>query len=201
MSKRIYIFILAGLIFLMGCEPACPTYVGYGRFSLSVNCGYVEIDGETYSLTQRDDELIIAGHTIGRGIYRKDRPWLYIHQINGSSADITFEEGLKPEYPLYTGSTASISDVYATDPWPITLSTNAAFPDNYWLISHRWSDTGVFFDLQHMGENLNSWELVKEIFVPGDGSEIDIDEINTRVKIISFNPTDKMAEVLFTHIP
>ena len=33
------------------------------------------------------------------------------------------------------------------------------------------------------------------------GSEIDIDEINTRVKIISFNPTDKMAEVLFTHIP
>jgi hypothetical protein len=36
-----------------------------------------------------------------------------------------------------------------------------------------------------MGTEFNNWQLIGQIFVPGNGSEIDIDEIRTRLIIIS----------------
>ena len=197
MKKLCLIALVGLLVSLTGC---CPTFSGYGRYTMRVDCEKVVIGGETYKLTRVGNDLVIAGHTLGRGIYRKTRPWLYVHSMDGDKVNITFEEGSKAEYPLYTGSSASIFDVYA-HPWEMTRSTNAAFPDHYWLVSHRWSDTGIFFDLQQRIGDVREWGLVQgDIFVPGDGGEVTIAEINTKVRIIlnSFNAAERTAMVEFT---
>ncbi len=179
----------------------CRSFSGYGRYTLHVGCEQVAIAGQTYSLTRRDNEFVIEGHTISRGIYRKTRPWLYVHNMEGDSVDVTLDEGSKPEYPLYTGASDSIFDVYA-GPWPMTRSTNAAFSDNYWLISHRWSDTGILFDLQQQQGSVTNWSLVRgDIFVPGDGTEVTIGEIHTKVKILTFEAGGQRAQVQFTAMP
>ncbi len=139
-TLRLIILFSILLVPLTGCQN-CPTHNGYGRYSMKVGCGKVVIDGETYAITQNGDELVIEGHTISRGIYRKTHPWLYVHQIEGGVADFTFDEGSKDIYPLYTGASTSVFDVYA-HPWEITRSTNFSFPDGYWLVSHRSSIPG-----------------------------------------------------------
>ncbi len=181
----------------------CPTFNGYGRYTMQVDCEKVTIGTETYSITQHNDELVVDGHTISRGIYRRTRPWLYVHHMDSNSVDITFEEGSKDVYPLYTGISASIFDVYA-HPWEMTCSTNAAFADNYWLVSHRWSDTGVFFDLHQRTGSTRDWRLVQEdIYVADDATEVTVAEINTKVKITSFDATQQKAQVTFivAHLP
>jgi hypothetical protein len=175
----------------------CQSFEGYGRYTLEVECEEVIIDGNTYKLTTHNNSLVIDGHTIARGIYRKTKPWLYIHNIQSNSVDVTFEQGGKKEYPLYTGSSASIFDVYA-HPWEMTRSTCANFGEDYWLISHRWSDDGIFFDLQKKMENNQIWNLIKEdIFVPKDGSEVNINEIATKVKITEFDSNQMKAKIQF----
>lgn len=194
--NKVYFLIIAGLLLsLTGC---CHTFSGYGRYMLRVDCDEVEID-DVYRITRNSNDLVLDGHTFSRGIYRKTRPWLYIHRKGNDIVDITFEEGLKSDYPLYTGASASIFDVYA-HPWDMTRSTNAAFASNYWLISHRWSSTGIFFDLQERIGDVTSWRLAKaDILVKSDGTEVLIEEINTKVKIIpsTFNFAQKKAKVRF----
>ncbi len=175
----------------------CQSYHGYGRYMIRVDCDDVEIEGKTYKITRRGNELVVAGHTLPRGIYRKTRPWLYLHHVSRDKVDITFEEGSKPSYPLYTGVSESIFDPYVR-PWPVIHSTNVEFPDNYWLVSHRWSDRGIFFDLHQQLGDVTRWRLVRgDIFVPGDGTEISIEEISTKVKVLSFDPRGKKARVQF----
>ena len=168
MRKAHLIVLLSIIVLLAGC---CATFNGYGRYTLRVDCDKVKIDEETYEITRQGADLVVGGHTLKRGIYRKTRPWLYIHHMYDNKVDLTFDEGSKAGYPLYTGASASIFDVYAK-PWEMTSSTNAEFSDNFWLISHRWSDQGIFFDLQRRIGDETQWQLVREdIFVPGDGSE------------------------------
>lgn len=177
---------------------SCQSYRGYGRYTITVDCDDVEIEGKTYKITRHGDELVVAGHTVPRGIYRKTRPWLYLHHVNRNRVDITFEKGSKPSYPLYTGASASIFSPYVHS-WPVIHSTNIEFSDNYWLVSHRWSDTGIFFDLHQQMEDVTRWRLAQgDIFIPGDGTEISIKEINTKVKVLSFDPREKRAVVQFT---
>jgi len=140
---------------------------------------------------------VIDGHTISRGIYRKTKPWLYVHEITDSNVDVTFDVGGKPSYPLYTGASGSIFDVYS-HPWKLSKSTNILFSNNWWLISHRWNENGIFFDLQHNMGNESAWQLVKaDIFVPNNGSEVTVNEINTKIKILSFNRSEQNAQVSF----
>lgn len=195
--NKLHFLIMAGLLLsLTGC---CQTYNGYGRYLLRVDCDKVEINNQTYMITKSGNDLVIEGHTFSRGIYRKTRPWLYIHRMDNEKVDITFEKGSKSIYPLYTGVSASIFDVYA-HPWDMTRSTNAAFSDNYWLISHRWSSDGILFDLQERTGDVTSWRLAQpDILVPSDGTEVLIGEINTKVKIVpsTFNFAQKKAKVEF----
>ncbi len=195
MRTILSICILVVTLLLTGC---CSTYEGYGRYMLKVDSDQVKIDGINYKITRRGSDLVVADHTFGRGIYRKTKPWLYLHHVNGDKVDITFEEGGKAEYPLYTGVSASIFDVYAK-PWKIIRSTNASFAEDFWLVSHRWSDTGVYFDLQKNLGDVTSWQLeVENIFVPGDGTEVLVAEIETRIKIISFDAVAQEATVQFS---
>lgn len=194
MKKIIFTCTLFCALFLYSC---CDTYEGYGRYTLKVDCDEVIINGTTYKLTNLNSDFVIDGHTISRGIYRKTKPWLYIHDIQNDRVDITFEEGGKKEYPLYTGSSASIFSVYE-HPWEMTKSTCASFNDNYWLISHRWTNTGIYFDLQRKLNDNSMWQLVQaNIFVPSNGSEVNIDEITTKVKIVEFDSDQMKAKVQF----
>ena len=195
MRTILRICILTITVLLTGC---CSTYIGYGRYTLKMDCDQVQIDGINYKITMRSGDLVVADHTFDRGIYRKTRPWLYLHHVDGDEVDITFEEGSKAVYPLYTGVSASIFDVYARS-WEMTRSTNAAFTGGFWLVSHRWSNTGIFFDLQKNLGDVTAWQLVKgDIFVPGDGTEVTVSEINTSIRITSFDAVAQEAMVQFT---
>jgi len=193
------LFIL--LLFLNGC---CTTYNGYGRYTMTPNCTKVTIDGDEYQLTQRGSDFVIDQHTLSRGIYRKTRPWLYVHKIDSENEkiNVTFDEG-KGLSPLYTGTSASIGDVYRSEPWEIEESTVAEFEDNYWLVSHIFSEDGIYFDLQ---QNLDPetnlrWKLVQgNIFVNKDGTPTEINDIGTRVKITDFDYGSKTATVEFSEM-
>jgi hypothetical protein len=177
-------------------SPVCATYNGYGRYTMHINCETIIINQIHYVLTLSDSgDLVIGSHSLLRGIYHKTRPWLYVHQIENNMVDITFDEG-KGDYPLYTGSSGSIFNVYE-HPWEMVRSTCAQFANNYWLVSHRWSDAGIYFDLQKQIDPTR-WSLIEEIFVPGDGSEVIIGEINSKVIINSFNAGSLNAMVQFT---
>ena len=195
MKKAGLILGLGLLVLLAGC---CQTFNGYGRYILRVDCDKVKIGDATYKITRQGTDLMVADHSFQRGIYRKTRPWLYVHQIQQDKVDITFEEGLKDMYPLYTGASASTSGGF-TQPCKLESSTNISFPDDYWLVSHRWSDQGVLFDLQRRIADVTQWQLVRgDILVPGNGTEVQIAEINAKVKITSFNAQDKTAMAHFT---
>lgn len=196
--KKMCLFALVGLcVTLVGC---CHTFNGYGRYQMKV-CDKVVIGTDTFTITQNNNELIVDGHTISRGIYRKTRPWLYVHKLDTGKVDITFDSGSKDIYPLYTGSSASIFDVYAHN-WEMTRSTNASFANKQWLVSHRWSNTGIYFDLQQQSGSTQDWTLVQgDIFVPNDGSEVTVPQINTKVKIISFDAALKKAQIQFIPVP
>jgi len=109
---KVYFTIIAAVavIVISGC---CDTHNGYGRYTLKVDCDKVMIDGDEYIITKHNDDFAVGGHTIVRGINRKTKPWLYVHEIRDNVVDITFEEGEKKEYPLYTGSGESIFDLYS----------------------------------------------------------------------------------------
>jgi hypothetical protein len=199
--KKFLPLILVIILFLAtGCP--CPNYNGYGRYILMVNCQTVTIDGVVYKLSKSPDQtdFVIAGHTFARGIYRKTRPWLYIHEIDmvHNKVDVTFDTGAKSIYPLTIGSSGSIFDVYSK-PWELKKSTCILFKDKYWLVSHRWGNNGIYFDLQHNFGTDEQWELVQEIFVES-GNEVTIDLIGTKVKIIDYNGSTQTATVKFSQI-
>lgn len=177
----------------------CNSYQGYGRYTIQ-ECDKAKIGNATYKLSRKGNEWLINGRTLYRGICREKRPWLYVHHIEADKVDITFDIGSKGLYPLYTGASASILNVFK-HPWEMTRSTNAAFPGNYWLVSHRWSDNGIFFDLQEQIGDETRWQLVQgDIFVPGDGTDITVPEIGTKVKVLSFDAASKKALVKFTSL-
>lgn len=191
------------LIWLSSC---CTTYTGYGRYTLSPNCGKVVINTDTFELTKRliQNDYVIDGHTVGRGIYRKTRPWLYVHDIDTANdkIDVTFDSDSKPSYPLYTGSGASIFQVYSK-PWDISRSTCAAFADDYWLVAHKWTSNGVYFDLQQRQNNDDThWNLVQaDIFVNSNGTVTSVSQIDTDIVLTAFDATAKTATVEFTENP
>lgn len=171
---------------------------------MRIDCDEVSLADSVFKIIKRGGDLVLTGHTVAadhtlhRGIYRKTRPWLYVHHIEADKVDITFDSGSKEQYPLYTGASGSIFNVFA-HPWEMTRSTNAAFPRNYWLVSHRWSGTGIFFDLQQQIGDETRWRLVQgDIFVSGDGTEVTVSEIGASVKIISFDAEAKKALVKFS---
>ncbi len=139
---------------------------------------------------------------ISRGIYRKTRPWLHLHGVDGDTADITFDSGRKSQYPLYTGLSDAIFEVYA-HPWEMKRSTAAAFDDDFWLVSHRWSDDGMFFDLQRQLDDDDTRRVLErgDVFVPGDGSEAIVREIATSVRVLSFDAAARKAMVKFERRP
>ena len=122
-------------------------------------------------------------------------------KVDGDVVDLTFESGRKETYPMYTGLTAAIFSVYE-NPWEMGRSTAAAFDEGFWLVSHRWSETGIFFDLQqNLGGDPTRWNLVRgDVFVAGDGSDQVIPEIATSVEIESFGPSSRAAVVKFAHL-
>jgi hypothetical protein len=177
-----------------GC---CATYSGYGRYAMEVGCDVVEIAGVTYQLERSGSDLTVGGRSLQRGINRDARPWLYLHEDQGGRGDITFDEGSKDIYPLYTGVSASIFGVY-DHAWEMTRSTNAAFSENYWLVSHRWAADAIYFDLEQRTGDVTQWRLARaDIRVPGDGTEVTVQEISTSVKILSFDPVQRVAMVQF----
>ncbi len=185
--------------------PECKTYDGFGRYDLRIGCDKVRIEGEAYAVERRGRELVVDRHTVARGIHRKTRPWLYLRGVDGDTADITFDSGRKsqyPLYPLYTGLSDAIFKVYA-QPWEMKRSTAAAFDDDFWLVSHRWSDDGIFFDLHRMLDGDDTrWVLERgDIFVPGDGSEAIVREIATSVRVLAFDPAARKAMVEFERRP
>jgi hypothetical protein len=213
-------------------NPNCATYTGFGRYTMTVHCEEVILDGNPYMLERLGGgPLIIEGHTISRGVYRKTQPWLYVHDIGSDSIDVTFDEGLRVEsvipnhdLPLYTGSTdpndisndpdhkyIPKADVFNPHGWEITLSTDIEFSNGTWLISHKWSNEGIYFDLQKESDRvfasndpifgtLFEWDLLSgDIFVPGNETVVHIGEISTDVKILEFDPTDHKARVIFAY--
>ena len=176
----------------------CPDYEGYGRYTLKVDCQTVTIEEVSYQLTYSTstDNYVINGQTISRGVMRKVRPWLYIHQINDTrnTVDVTFDIGEKPEYPLYTGSSGSIFDVFSK-PWEIEKSTCLLFEDKHWLVAHRWDTNGVYFDLLHNLGSVEAWSFLDEIFVPNDGDSHVISAVHVKIVIVEFNSAAKTATV------
>ncbi len=177
-----------------GC---CHNYHGYGRYQLRPSCDTVEIDGEIYEVEMRGNEPVLDSHTLDRGIYRKTRPWLYVHGI-GDSVDVTFESGLEPSLPLSTGSSQSISNVF-DQPAEILGTTSAAFPDDYWLVSHRWSGDGFFFDLHQRLADDRRWRLVQgDIFIDGSRRAIlNVEEFGVIMDVDSLDAENRQAEVEF----
>ncbi|MBR9922656.1 MAG: hypothetical protein GYB31_17625 [Bacteroidetes bacterium] len=190
---------------LLGLGACCSDYTGYGRYTLTEDCQTVTIDGTIYQLTTAPNgtELAIDGHTLGRGIYRKTRPWLYVHTINMASktANITFDAGSKPSYPIYTGSTASIFQPFS-QAWNIERSTCVAFDNDYWLVAHRWDSNGVYFDLQQRQDNDNTrWNLITpDIYVTNGGAAVPVAEISTEITITAHDDSAKTATVEFNGI-
>ncbi|MCB0705123.1 MAG: hypothetical protein KDC34_07425 [Saprospiraceae bacterium] len=197
------LFFLLALLGVFGWTSCCSEYTGYGRYSLLIDCQTVTIDGIPYQLTLAPNgtELAIDGHTITRGIQRKTRPWLYVHSIDMSTntANITFDEGSKSNYPLYTGSKASIFSPF-DHPWDIEYATCIAFANDYWLVAHRWDATGVYFDLQLRNNNDDTdWTLVQaDIFVANGGASVNVPEIATDVTVTALDATAKTATVEFS---
>lgn len=196
--KKILI-VLAIPLLLTSC---CRQFAGYGRYTLRNNCGTVTIGGIAYKAVydanrQGGGEFIINGHTVGRGIYRKERPWLYVHHIDRErkSVDLTFDSGEKSQYPLYTGSKASIFEIYE-HPWQIEKSTCLSFSNNKWLVAHNWSSGGVYFDLQQMGASEDTWTLIQpDILIPASGESVSIPSIGASVKIQAFDLSNNKATI------
>jgi hypothetical protein len=198
--KFLLLLSLFPLIFLLsGC---CDTYNGYGRHVLRVDCDKVIIDGVSYKITRAGTDYMVAGHSFSRGIYRKTRPWLYVHRIDGDNVDITFDSGAKDIYPLYTGSSGSIFDVYRSNGWDISQSTCIAFVDKTWLVAHRWTNDGIYFDLQKNGDDVADWQLIKEdLLLSQPNGQLDIPEITAKVILTSFNLNQKSGHIIISSMP
>jgi hypothetical protein len=198
--KTVFVLLAIMITLLLRDCPPGQTYNGYGRYVLRINVDKVNIDGNLYDVTMRAGDVVVDAHTLSRGIYRKTRPWLYLHQETDTRVDITSEEGLKEEYPLYTGSGGSIFEVLSK-PWDIKQSTCAAFANNCWLVFHRWVENGVLVDLQQQTGSVKDWRLLRgDILLPDNGSEVSISEINTKVGCVAFNFQQKTARVKFTSL-
>lgn len=201
--KKLIIGIILIPLFSTGCpRRPCPNYNGYGRYTLSVDCESVRINGKTYQLKWAQDQnnLAIAGHTISRGIMRKTEPWLYIHMMDLQTkrAEITFDNGEKPNYPLYVGSAGAINVIY-DQLVDIKKSTCIEFPDKYWLVCHRWKNNGVYFDLQQNTGDAEQWQLIKEIFVPDGGSQT-VEIISAKITVTSCNEAQETASIRFAAV-
>lgn len=171
----------------------------YGRYDMQVGqC--VKIDGVKHTLSKQGNEYLIDAHTIKRGINRKYKPWVYVHEIKQGGVDITFDIG-KGDYPLYTGSSASIFSIF-DHPWEMTKSTNASLGNNHWTISHKWRTDGILFDVQEMGSSNLAWGLVAaDLFVSSNGNKELIPGTNIAVRIVSFDYANKKAKVEFIQMP
>lgn len=190
--------LLLTLFFLT--SSCCSTFSGYGRYELKPGCDSVEIAGQSHQVIRSGTSLLVDNRTLTRGVNRDSTPWLYFHHDDGNKVDITFDIGTKDIYPLHTGISASIFAVY-DHPWEMTRSTNAAFENNYWLVSHRWSDDEILFDLQQRVGDVTQWQLVTaNIFVPDDGTEVVVPEINTGIKILSFDSSLNKATLQFRRV-
>jgi hypothetical protein len=219
--KRIYLLaalsVLLAVLVLACFHGNGKTYHGYGRYTLRVDLDEVVIGSETYKVTRQGDEMVIGGHTIARGIYRKTEPWLYVHNIDAENdkVDVTFEgeRGGKKIYPLYTGSSASIFAVFKEAGWEMERSTCALFDDAYlvWLVSHRWSPDGIYFDIQIRTGDETEWDLFPEpdpsnpdrpgnFFVENGAGPVLIEEVGAYAEILEFTYDDEepIATVKFT---
>lgn len=187
--------ILGFVLFLSGC--ACNTFLGHGRYTLK-SCDEIEIEGVTHRLEHTGGQWTLNGErSISRGINRDVLPWVYVHQETNGNIDITFDKGEKAIYPLHTGVSASIFSVFA-HPWQMTRSTNAAFANEHWLVSHRWVQDGIYFDLQHRTGDVTQWQSIREdIWVPSGGTEVSVAEIDARVRVLSFDSAAPSAMVQF----
>lgn len=193
---------LLGIIATVSLSACCTTKTGYGRYTMLADCQTVNIDSVDYQLTvaPNNTELEIAGHTLIRGIDRKTRPWLYVHSMDFATkmADITFEEGSKSTYPLYTGSKAAIFSPY-TQPWDIERSTTISFDNDYWLVAHRWDSVGVYFDLQQMNNGDDTdWSLIQADIFVANGATVNVSEIATDITITAFDASNNTATVEFS---
>lgn len=178
-----------------GC---CGSFDGFGRYTLGIDCDTVQIDGDSYQITRSGEHLLLGTRVLQRGINRDAAPWLYLHEANADQVDITFDKGSKEIYPLYTGATASIFDVFA-HPWPVARSTNAAFADGFWLVFHRWVGEGLLVDLHRRTGDVTEWTLVQaDILVANDGSVTAIPEIGAGVEVTAFDAGQQTATVRFT---
>ena len=176
------------------------TYHKFGRYNLKIDCDKVVIDNKEYKVTTHNGtQLALDGHTIDRGIQRKYRPWTYVHDIDlvNKRIDITFDSGLKSRYPIYVGNHSSIFSVY-DHPWDIHKSTSALFNNNRWLLIHKFEADGVKMDLLENYGSETEWELLKkDIKISSNGQNELIPEINTKVRLLNYNPLNKTGTIQF----
>lgn len=199
--------ILLSLTIPLLLASCCRQFTGYGRYTLRDNCGTVTIAGVAYKAVfdptrPGGGDFIIGGQTVQRGIHRKERPWLYVHSIDKvrKIINLTFDSGDKSQYPLYTGNKASIFDVYE-HPWQIENSTCLLFSDKKWLVAHRWSSAGVYFDLQQMGTSEDNWSLIQaDILIPASGELVNIPSIGASIKIQAFDLPANKATISISRI-
>lgn len=199
MKKQSFITVVLGIIFILpGCSP-CKSYEGYDRYSLKIGCDRVTINGREYTFTRQGPDLMVDGHSVDRGIYRKTRPWLYVHDTSGGYVDVTFDEGLKDYYPLYTGSLRSFFNVM-TQSCDVSESSDLEFQEGKWLVLHRWTPEGVVGDVQQRTGSTEEWNLVRgDILFPKTGIEIFIPELNTTGRCTSFDLEARKADLQFVH--
>lgn len=183
------------------------TFKGYGRFKVRIDQDLVIPNGLPYKITNLGRPgpfipriLVFDDHTIGRGIYRKTRPWLYVHHINDLSmeVDITIEEGPNDEVPLHTGRSTYGSKVGGNS-WVREVTGSAVIDvDNKWLVVNRWSDTGFYLDLFDRFGDLN-WHLIQEdIFVQQDGGNVEVPELIGVLSANSFDASEQKAVLQYS---
>jgi hypothetical protein len=196
----IAILLLATAPLLNGCDSRKPN-VGYGRYTLRIDLDTVKTTEGVFTITRQGTELVLGGHSLTRGVYRKTRPWLYVHRIGEEEVDVTFDEGSKVVYPLYTGSLTAIFNPYLR-PCDVTQSTCVMFKDGRWLVLHTWTEDGILADLLQQGKSNEEWTLVRgDIYIPGDGTEVNVVQLRAKVKCTAFDLDGQTATVVFTAKP
>jgi hypothetical protein len=195
MFRFAIISLLILLTLLLACT--CERYQGYGRYSLKIGCDEVVIDSAGYKVVEHNDALMIGDRIITRGINRDARPWIYLHHRHGNRVDITFDEGLQPLYPLYTGRKLTIYNIY-DQPWDSHMTTVFAFPDQHWLLPHRYEKDGVYIDVwwNDIPDTL-AWEFVNSDIFVSPQEEVYIKELGTAVRLTEYDYDKRWGKLEF----